>query len=60
MTTNKGDDATHCPGPQQEELVPAERKRAERIKSNLARLAELEVGLWHVQMREQRGTSNQS
>lgn len=56
MTTNKGDDDTHSPGPQQEELVPAERKRAERIKSNLARLAELEVGLWHIQMRQPRGT----
>ena len=50
MTTDKGDNETFSRGPQQEELVPAELRRLERIQSNRARLAELQVGLCHVQM----------
>ena len=48
MSTNKGDEES-LSRPQQDDLVPAERRRLERIISNKARLKALQVGLWHIQ-----------
>ena len=55
MSTNKGDEES-LSRPQQDDLVPAERRRLERIISNKARLKELQVGLWHIQKRQPRET----